>query len=275
MPYMEERSQFDLIKTCMETAYNVCEDCTKDGPSLPPADLSVPAPSPRADFNLTSHWAWRTIAKANYVGNFGSDTYFSYPSRRDGRRLRHRRRARARAPVIQMLNDPSMKGTWKMGSKLGVKFAMIADGTSKTILASEIVAYPSAQDVRGAWTLGGMGGMAFTTRTRLPNPQPPPPTQLASCQPSPPMSPPGVPPYQFACTPDSSSPVGSGRMPRLAVLTPGESSPRWSMGRHISSRNRSTPWFGRTWALAKAAFGRAAGGLAVCWVLGSLLFSSS
>jgi hypothetical protein len=105
------------------------------------------------------------------------------------------------------MNDPSMRGTWKMGSKLGVKFASIADGTSKTILASEILGYPSPNDVRGAWTLGGMGGMAFTTGL-------PPNAQtgddlLASCQPSPPMSPPEVPPYQFACTPDPTPLMGT------------------------------------------------------------------
>jgi hypothetical protein len=160
------------------------------------------------------------VAKANYVGNFGSENYFSYrkPAEAGVFDIVDVRSARG-APIVQVMNDPSMKGTWKMGSKLGVKFASISDGMSKTILASEILGYPSPNDVRGAWTLGGMGGMAFTT-SLPPNPQTGDDV-LASCQPSPPMSPPEVPPYQFACTPDSSSPVGSGTHAAARSAHPG------------------------------------------------------
>ena len=71
-----------------------------------------------------------------------------------------------------------------MGSKLGVKAAMIQDGLSRTILASELLGYPLAGDPRGAWTFGGMGGAAFTT-SHL---HPPNPTGvsdvLSSCDPN-------------------------------------------------------------------------------------------
>jgi hypothetical protein len=138
------------------------------------------------------------------VGNFGSDTYFSYKSQATAGvfDIVDVRGARG-APINQTANDPTMKGTWKMGSKLGVKFATITDGTSKTFLASEILAYPSRNDVRGAWSFGGMGGMAFTT-SQLPN-MVTTPDVLASCEPGPMMM-----GFMFNCQVESNLMSGAG-----------------------------------------------------------------
>jgi prepilin-type N-terminal cleavage/methylation domain-containing protein len=214
MPYMEERSTFDLIKTCMATAYNVCENCTSGTAPDPLKGLAPPpmyhCPSAERLETTANLGAMgltlglTNVAKANYVGNFGSENYFSYrkPSEAGVFDIVDVRSARG-APIVQMMNDPSMKGTWKMGSKLGVKFASISDGMSQTILASEILGYPSKNDVRGAWSLGGMGGMSFTTQL------PPNPMSgddlLPSCEPFP-MPPPE---YQFHCTVDPTPLMGT------------------------------------------------------------------
>jgi type II secretory pathway pseudopilin PulG len=214
MPYMEERNSFDLIKKCMETTSNVCDECTS---AAAPSALKglTPPPlyfCPSAEFleenSQLSDLGLTRVIKANYVGNFGSVNYFSYriPSEAGVFDIVDVRSARG-APIVQTKGDPSMKGTWKMGSRLGVKFASISDGMSKTILVSEILAYPSPSDVRGTWTLGGMGGMSFTTS--LPPNSTSADDLLASCQPSPPMSLMGSPPYQFGCTPEPSPPTGT------------------------------------------------------------------
>ncbi len=215
MPFMEERSQFDLIKACMEMTCNVCQECTK-GIAPPPTFLCPSAERFESTANLTDIALGVTnIAKGNYVGNFGSETYFSYksPTTAGVFDIVDVRSARG-APINQAMNDPSMKGGWKMGSKLGVKLATITDGTSKTILASEILGYPSAKDVRGAWTLGGMGGMAFTTRhppnTITPQYPPSPNTDafadvLALCEPYP-MPPPA---YLYDCNIESNPSMGA------------------------------------------------------------------
>jgi prepilin-type N-terminal cleavage/methylation domain-containing protein len=202
MPYMEERPQFDMIKTCMEKECNVCENCTKD--IVPPPNYICPSGEfIEPVFNLTAIGV-ASIAKGSYVGNFGSDTYFSYKSPMTAGvfDIVDVRGARG-APVNQALNDPTMKGTWKMGSKLGVKFAMIADGTSKTILVSEILARPAAKDVRGAWTLGGMGGMSFTTSKGPNNIESD--DVLASCEPF--VPPP--PAYLFNCNVETDPMMGA------------------------------------------------------------------
>ncbi len=94
-----------------------------------------------------------------------------------------------------------------MGSRLGVKLVSISDGMSHTILASEILGYPGPSDVRGAWTLGGMGGMSFTTS--LPPNATTADDLLASCEPFPVPAPMGAPPYQFGCTPDPTPLMGT------------------------------------------------------------------
>jgi type II secretory pathway pseudopilin PulG len=204
MPYLEEQSQFDLIKACMPTSFNLCQDCTQ-GIVPPPAFLCPSAEQMESTFFFTGVGAAHMsgfaagIPKGNYVGNFGSDTYLSYGSQLTAGvfDIVDVRGARG-APVVQAMDDPSMQGSWKMGAKLGVKSAMVQDGLSRTILASELLAYAGPSDPRGAWTLGGMGGAAFTTR------QPPNPTAatavdlLSACQANL-STDPMAPPFQFNC----------------------------------------------------------------------------
>jgi prepilin-type N-terminal cleavage/methylation domain-containing protein len=204
MPYLEEQNQFDLIKSCVDSLYNACDNCTQG--MAPPTPFFCPSADPITGMDALTALGVANIQKANYVGNFGSETWSSYKSPAtagvfdivDVRGLKG-------GPINQMLNDPSMKGSWKMGSKMGVRNVQIQDGLSRTILVSEIVGFPGKADLRGAWSLGGMGGMAFTT-SRPPN------TietadLLASCEPILPM--PMMPPlYQFGC--DVAGPMSLG-----------------------------------------------------------------
>ncbi len=192
MPYMEEQSQFDLIKQCMQNAYNLCQDCTQ-GIAPPTGYLCPSADVADTTNNFTGLGAPSNsgasavgIVKATYVGNFGAGDYYDYPTPPYPSNLTAGifdivdvRSARG-APVVQMQNDATMKGNWKMGSKLGVKSAMVQDGLSRTFLATEIQTYPSPNDPRGAWTYGGMGGAAFST-SLPPNPISPNDT-LSQCQ---------------------------------------------------------------------------------------------
>jgi hypothetical protein len=167
----------------MQNAYNLCQDCTQGiapptGYLCPSAEvfdstnnflLNVPSVPFASNLTMTNVG----LVKANYVGNFGAGDYYdnpaipgnpSYPSNLTAGifDIVDVRSARG-APINQVMNDASMKGNWKMGSKLGVKSAMVQDGLSRTFLATEIQTYPSPNDPRGAWTYGGMGGAAFST----------------------------------------------------------------------------------------------------------------
>jgi prepilin-type N-terminal cleavage/methylation domain-containing protein len=210
LPYLEEQATFDQIKTCIDGSCNVCEECTTAivDPKNPKyfQQLMTPTPflCPSAEFldstfsfsNQTTGPVFKSvvidanstsirtaISKGNYAANFGSDTYLSYksPSTAGAFDIVDVRGLRG-STVKQLQGDPSMKGTWKMGSKLGVKLASVTDGTSTTILFSEVLGFPGTADNRGAWTFSGMGGSTFSTRL-------PPNSLLAdvipSCQPDP------------------------------------------------------------------------------------------
>jgi prepilin-type N-terminal cleavage/methylation domain-containing protein len=220
LPYLEEQVIFDQIKTCIDSSCNVCEECTMatvDSMNVnylkqlmaPPTFLCPSAELIDSTYSFSNETTGpvarsvvinamggtiRTaISKGNYAANFGSDTYLSYKSPAtagafdivDVRGLRG-------SQVNQAQGDPSMKGTWKMGSKLGVKLSSVTDGSSTTILLSEVLGYPGAADNRGAWTFGGMGGSVFTTRL---TPNSVPPDVVPSCQPIPMVA-----GYQFNCT---------------------------------------------------------------------------
>ncbi len=222
MPYMEEQSQFDLIKQCMQNAYNLCQDCTQ-GIAPPTGYLCPSADIVDSTNNFTGIGAPNNpgasalgIAKATYVGNFGAGDYYDnpatpgnppYPSNLTAGifDIVDVRSARG-APINQAMNDPTMKGNWKMGSKLGVKSAMVQDGLSRTFLATEIQTYPSPNDPRGAWTYGGMGGAAFSTGTGIGASStglPPNPVAtddfVSSCLANPMPPPPPASSYQFNC----------------------------------------------------------------------------
>jgi hypothetical protein len=239
LPYLEEQAIFSQIKTCMDASCNVCEECTSvivdpANPAVtkplmpPPAFLCPSAEVYDSTFSFTNPTNGPTnIAKGNYAANFGGDTYLSYksPSTAGAFDIVDVRGLRG-SKVNQAQGDPTMKGTWKMGSKLGVKLASVTDGSSTTILFSEVLGYPgspnmmgvySSADNRGAWTFSGMGGSSFTTKfvPAIPPPPAPPvtpaiqmtpntlqPDVVPSCQPlNPPPAAPG-PPYLFNCTVD-------------------------------------------------------------------------
>ena len=237
LPYLEEQVIFDQIKACVESSCNVCEECTMatvDSAAgnlkqlvAPPTFLCPSAELIDSTYSFSNETngpvakvltingsPLRTaVFKGNYAANFGGDTYLSYksPSTAGAFDIVDVRGLRG-SPVNQAQGDASMKGTWKMGSKLGVKFASITDGQSTTILFSEVLGYPGAADNRGAWTFSGMGGSAFTTTFRSPSSQATPippntptvqmtpnalqPDAVPSCQPDP-ANPGG---YQFNCT---------------------------------------------------------------------------
>jgi len=202
MPYMEEQNQFDIFKACLQTSHNFCEDCTTN--TAPPPSLLCPSAEPiypESYFGSTMGAmvmppiGLTNLSKGSYAGNFGSATYLSYQSQATAGifDVVDVRGAKG-APIIQnMGKHASMQGTWKMGSRLGTKAAMIADGLSKTVMITEMNAFANPLDIRGTWTFGGMGGVAMTTS--MPPNQKQTADLLVSCAPFP-MPPPT---YDFNC----------------------------------------------------------------------------
>src|SRR5687768_11973044 len=55
-------------------------------------------------------------------------------------------------------------GTWRMGLGQGTKFSQIIDGSSNTLMISEVVGVDSSLDGRGGWVLPSMGSSNFSAK---------------------------------------------------------------------------------------------------------------
>lgn len=163
LPKLEETKRWESIQTCVDTAANVCQECPNLYTNLQkvPVPLICPsAPTVGEEFNVNTG-AFQKLSKGNYVGCYGSDVFISTNSQVVGA-----------LEVVQLdvkatsASDTRARGKHKLGSDRGVTQSAVTDGTSKTVLASEILAHRSTVDGRGAWMYGGMGGTGFTTRQR-------------------------------------------------------------------------------------------------------------
>ena len=112
--------------------------------------------------NTYHHDAW--IAKGNYAANWGSDTYMSWEDS-----TTHGAFGVELLPewetVVQREDHRSLIGGFKLAMGKGSRMNQIEDGSSKTLMLSEVVGYDDSRDGRGGWILNAMGSSIFTTRT--------------------------------------------------------------------------------------------------------------
>jgi hypothetical protein len=162
---MEQVVTYESIMTCIKTQPNACDDCEHEvnnvGRGVP---VFYTCPSAERMKKLLNDYAQESLAKGNYAANFGADNYISFQDP-----------AKAGAFGVAMVTGwekvtqseahASMMGTWKAGTGQGNTIADLRDGTSNTILASEVLGFDSERDARGVWTSTSMGSSVFTART--------------------------------------------------------------------------------------------------------------
>ena len=169
--YIEEKKKNTVLKTCMETTSNVCAECPNlagnVGATTPPLLLCPSARLLEEEYNFGGtagagvYNGLMNLAKGNYAGNFGSLYYINTDLTNNG--------------VFGVVDtgtyssaEAATRGRWKISSNKGLNIGSITDGTSKTIMVSEVLGWKSIKDGRGAWLWSGMGGAAFTAKN-LPN----------------------------------------------------------------------------------------------------------
>lgn len=107
-------------------------------------------------------------SKGNYAVCWGSDDYMSYRDQRTAGAfgVSKVKGWQDRWPRDAREGHPAFRGGWKAGYGDGVDISQISDGTSKTLMISEVVTYDSPLDNRGGWVLNAMGSSNFTARHR-------------------------------------------------------------------------------------------------------------
>ena len=169
MPQMEIPGMDANLQGCLDNEAHAADDCDRIKPGAPWRDFGSRSigmymcPSAEVLDTQMSAWEIEHLQKANYAANFGSDTYLSFqdPSK-----------AGAFGVVVpqgtgnakQALNHASLKGRWKAAWGQGTRVAEFIDGTSTTLLISELLGFDDAADGRGAWVWGAMGGSTFTAK---------------------------------------------------------------------------------------------------------------
>jgi prepilin-type N-terminal cleavage/methylation domain-containing protein/prepilin-type processing-associated H-X9-DG protein len=168
---IEERTLADTVANCManmaDNNFSACDDCTHPengavGVTTLPFML-CPSADLMAQLVSNNRIKLESLAKGNYAGNFGADTYMSFQTP-------------TKAGVFGVVDlgtkfvaqdDPGCPGLAlvRMGFGKGTKIKNILDGTSHTVAVSEVLGWDSQFDGRGAWFSPAMGASSFTAKT--------------------------------------------------------------------------------------------------------------
>ena len=164
LPQLEQKNMYDNVMLCLDTKPNACSDCAVAGtnssgipwiavgPLMPPGFL---CPSTDVVLAVNNVGGMNGIAKGNYAGNWGAGTWIPTTQGFNGT-------FGGMFDIAQL--PPNTVGRAKAGFGKGIRIDDIIDGSSNTILCSEVLGVSSATDARGVWTWAGMGATAFTCK---------------------------------------------------------------------------------------------------------------
>jgi prepilin-type N-terminal cleavage/methylation domain-containing protein len=193
--YLEEPALAEWVFECMESHSSAADDLEHGGSyrdRLAPGNVGTYTPKfylcPSAEIMKKplggggddwGHDPW--LAKGNYAACFGAGTYeFACPAvdvrareideEREWERVPYRgafqvNMLRGWEEAPQRDNADRLFGIWKMGWGQGTRLHDIRDGAAKTLAISEVIAYDSRNDARGAWVVHVPGSSLFTALT--------------------------------------------------------------------------------------------------------------
>jgi prepilin-type processing-associated H-X9-DG protein len=169
MPQMEQLALAEKLYGCLENESSACDDCDRIKEDRFWREFGIlkiemfRCPSAVASEELFDSWSLEHLAKGNYAANFGSDTFVSFQK---GNTAGAFGVIVPKAPTkpVQTLNHPTHRGRWKAGWGAGTKLKDFVDGSSQTLLLSEVLTNDDPADGRGVWTWVGMGASTFTAK---------------------------------------------------------------------------------------------------------------
>ena len=150
----------DQLMSCMDIKANVTKDCVVTdglGNETPQIFICPGARSIEID-QATTGWGLVGLGKGNYAGNFGSTWWNDPTSSNQGA---FTVRTLTQFGPFAAAGDVAARGRWKLGLGEGTAMSGFRDGSSKTILLTEVLGQRSQSDSRGAWFFNGIGGSSF------------------------------------------------------------------------------------------------------------------
>jgi hypothetical protein len=204
MGQIEEDQLQRFVVQCMETQWSAQDDCEHEAPGYvgsfnylgTPEFMICPSAPAAVKPHDTGTTALENLAKGNYAACLGSGTYLesidnssavddileatqlvTHPETQV-QMVRKLLRGVVTVAVVpsraQGENTAANKGMWKFGHGKGTKIRRIKDGTSKTVVVSEVLTVDGrsgsdttkSEDIRGTWVSPSMGGSTYSHWTR-------------------------------------------------------------------------------------------------------------
>ena len=195
---LEEVDLSRRISKCMEKEFQASDDCehVSEGRNwlvnrLTPDFIRCPSAPEAQRLHHDASTAYESMAKGNYAACVGSGSYIESIEGNKELEIKHLGRAdrsrgyaaakRSRGVItVRMIPGWKQKiktgvpdehpGIWKFAHGKGTKVQHIKDGTSKTIVVSEVLPFDDSEghagrnskDIRGVWTSPSMGASTYT-----------------------------------------------------------------------------------------------------------------
>jgi prepilin-type N-terminal cleavage/methylation domain-containing protein/prepilin-type processing-associated H-X9-DG protein len=176
---LEETTLARYVSEAMDVSSNVADDLEHAVPNgdadprnvsrfTPPAFICPSAEPMTAGNRINTFDHDEFTSKGNYAACWGSDHYLGFnPSQPIPPEIEVKRGAFGIVMVDGWegrTSAPRSHGKWKMGTGQGTKFSQIIDGSSNTLMISEVVGVDSSLDGRGGWVLPSMGSSNFSAK---------------------------------------------------------------------------------------------------------------
>jgi prepilin-type N-terminal cleavage/methylation domain-containing protein len=163
-PFIEEPRSYERVMECLSDSavLNASVSCPEykegvgnDSPTI----LVCPSASTLdEEYNFKPTGLVPTnLAKGNAAACFGAGVFIN-PTTVD-------QTAKTGPPnkgVFEVMRIGAVTGKARLGSRQGIRMMAIRDGSTKTMVLSEVLGWRSSEDGRGAWLWNGMGGSSYT-----------------------------------------------------------------------------------------------------------------
>jgi prepilin-type N-terminal cleavage/methylation domain-containing protein len=201
---IEEDQLLKFSVECMEREWQHADDCEHVGPGFvgsfdrlgTPEYMICPSAPSATKPHHTGTTALENMSKGNYAACLGAGTYLesidnstqvddilannqfvTHPETQQQltrKLLRGVITVAVIPPRVQGENAQANRGIWKFGHGSGTKTRKIKDGTSKTVVVSEVLTVDGragndatkSEDIRGVWVTASMGGSTYSHWTR-------------------------------------------------------------------------------------------------------------